>query len=88
MQKTNKLAQFKQWILSIIMWRYFLLLFVAIPTPIFVMIDPKGTTPLSIVWIVSGCIILIFWYKYVFNATNQQLELAKQIEVVDAEIVD
>lgn len=66
-QKTNKLAQFKQWILSIVMWRYFLLLFVAIPTPILVMIDPQGTTPLSIGWIISGCIILPLWYKYVFN---------------------
>jgi hypothetical protein len=68
-QKTNKLAKFKHWLLSIIMWRYFLLLFVAIPTPILFMVDPQGTTTLSIVWIIFGCIILLLWYKYVFNAT-------------------
>jgi hypothetical protein len=68
-QKPKKLAKFKQWILSIFMWRYFLLLFVVLPTPFLFMIDPQGNTPLSIGWIISASIILLIWYRYVFNAT-------------------
>ena len=74
-KENNKLAQFKQWVLSVVMWRYFLILFVAIPTPVLIMIDPQGTTTLSITWITFGSIALVVQHLNLKKMTIRVLKI-------------